>query len=164
LFDCAEMLPIWNYEKIKKTGDKRYLIKLDNYNKLPENGISKDELESTWDDISFELVEEFGISEQTRRLIDYQRQLLKFRWHYEIEGKKIFLNRIREVENKIKDIIDLKSGGQKFEKQVAILESFFKFPFDVFKMSVLRYFTYIELYDEQITELKQQRGGKNTTY
>jgi hypothetical protein len=36
IYDHADFCPIWNHEKVKETGDLRYLLKLESYSKLPD--------------------------------------------------------------------------------------------------------------------------------
>jgi len=48
-YKSLDFIFVWNYYKAEETGDLRYLLKLDDYECLPE--YNTDELEDVWDDL-----------------------------------------------------------------------------------------------------------------
>ncbi len=139
MFKSIEELPIWNFNKVIEKNDLRYLLKLDDYYKLPE---LKDDLNNIWETIIDEFYNEFGISEKYRNTLLQEKDMAMMELEYALGNKS--LKTIIEIKKRNKKT----DNDDKFEEQVARLEIHFKIPIDVRKMSVQRYYTYIKLYGE----------------
>lgn len=53
-YKSIEFLPFWNYYKVSENNDHRYLLKLDDYEELPEIEI---DLSDIWENICFEIAD-----------------------------------------------------------------------------------------------------------
>ncbi len=62
VYNSIEDLPVWNFLKVLKTDDKRYLLILDNYFDLPK--VDDVDLFTAWQTIQTEIVDLNGISEE----------------------------------------------------------------------------------------------------
>jgi len=145
-YRTIEDLPIWNFEKISETGDIRYMLKLDDYFDLPEKVFNLDSMVDAFMDISDDLFERFGIDDRTitKMLEEKDLLILKLRW---LAGEKT-VKAIYNIKNKVVEERNNQVGPkvQSFEERIVLLETYFKKDFDVYRMSVSKYYTYLNLY------------------
>ena len=146
-YRTIEDLPIWNFNKVSETNDVRYLLKLDDYYTLPKKA-PYEELIKIYEDIYTEVFEKFKFNDSLDDKVREDKDLLILQLKI-LAGEK-HLNTILKIKKRqIKDRLDMvKVEPQTFEKKVVILESYFKLPFDVYKMSTVRFYTYLQLYKE----------------
>lgn len=145
-YRTIEELPIWNFEKINEQGDVRYMLKLDDYFELPEIGIDYDTLVDYFIQISDELFERFGVDDRaiTNMMEEKDILMIKLKW---LAGEKPFKTTYK-IKNKIREDREAMVGDKKqtFEEKIIMLESYFKKDFDVYKMSVAKFYTYLDVF------------------
>lgn len=161
-FRNIDELPVWNFTKCIELSDYRYLIKDIDYYELPNIVVDL----KIWETIFYQYLDAFGESEINT---EYRKTVCEF-WHYywkhiETEDRKL----ITKIEIKRKQIERLQknisSNSEKYdiEEQAASLELHFKnVEFDLKKMSVKRYFTYLKIYKKQNEneEIRQRKNQK----
>ncbi len=116
-YNTLETLPIGCFFKIIKTGDIRYLIKLDDYFELPECSlIDLLDLKNVWEKISMEYI---NLSKKTNKQTEIsfwlEREILNLKTDYVYSEWLIYLiERGIEVEKSIAELnfigIDIKDG------------------------------------------------------
>ena len=145
-FRTIEDLPIWNFEKVSETGDIRYILKLEDYFELPEEGFNPDDLVRVYVKVSDDLFDNFGIDDRTITKMIEEKDLLmlKLRW---LSGERT-VKAIHDIKNKIVQERESQKGPtkQSFNERIVMLESYFKKDFDVYKMSVSKFYTYLSVY------------------
>ena len=145
-YRSEEEIPIWNLNKINETTDIRYLLKLEDYFELPKIGKEFEKMSKVYSDISEKLFEKFGFDERFINKMRDEKELLIMQLRI-LAGEK-YLGAILKAKNKIKKegqaVVKVKN--QTFEEKVVLLETHFKMPFDVHKMSALKFYTYMDLY------------------
>lgn len=153
LYLTIEDLPIWNWEKIKETGDLKYLIK-EGEGDVPEG---------LWQDLQDEYARRCEIDGVQGHFMDKVIEL-----HETIRDLLICScddhnpNTAKlKVKRKLleKEINEIPTTEQTLEDQAIRLEIFFSRDFDTKKMSVLRWHKYIKEYERRIEEL--QRSQQN---
>ena len=144
-YRTIEELPIWNYNKVSESGDVRYLLRLDDYFELPDKGFELKELAQTFVDIADELFERFGVDEIaiTSMIEEKDILMMKLKW---LAGEKIFRTSYK-IKKKVRDDRQAMVGDKKqtFDERIVMLESYFKKDFDVYKMSVAKFYTYLNI-------------------
>jgi len=163
LYQDLKELPIWNWDKIQKSGDLRYLIILDDYEDLPE----ADNLETLAEHF-YEIQDEFHLiqdgaktigghyMEKWIELLELKRDALvmscdDYNPHLSVAKTKITMS-----EREFKERAESSSGEpQDLEEQAVFLEIFFKMPFDTRKMSTFKWFKYLQSYEEQAQEIRK---------
>lgn len=145
-FRTIEDLPIWNFEKVSETGDIRYILKLEDYFELPEEGFDPDTLVDVFIKVSDDLFDNFGVDDKaiTKMIEEKDLLILKLRW---LSGERT-MKAIFNIKNKIVEERESQKGPtkQSFNERIVMLESYFKKDFDVYKMSVSKFYTYLNLY------------------
>jgi len=145
-FRTIEDLPIWNFEKVSETGDIRYILKLEDYFELPEEGFNPDTLVDVFIKVSDDLFDNFGVDDKaiTKMIEEKDLLILKLRW---LSGERT-MKAIFNIKNKIVEERESQKGPtkQSFNERIVMLESYFKKDFDVYKMSVSKFYTYLNLY------------------
>jgi len=145
-YRTIEELPIWNFDKINEQGDVRYMLKLDDYFELPEIGIDYDTLVDHFIQVSDELFERFGVDDRaiTNMMEEKDILIIKLKW---LAGEKTFKTRYK-IKSKIREDRESMVGDKKqtFEEKIIMLESYFKKDFDVYKMSVAKFYTYLDVF------------------
>jgi len=158
-YKTIDTIPIWNLEKINETLDIRYLLKLDDYDELPEKGFDSDEMVKYYGDISEKLFQMFGLDEsfinQARKgkdLLVLQLMVLSGD-----KSKKTMLKIKEEEFNGGKD----NTPPATFNEKVVLLEAHFRKDFDVHKMSALKFYTYIQLYKKINATIQKKNKGSS---
>ena len=145
-YKTIEDLPIWNFEKVSETGDIRYILKLEDYFELPEEGFDPDALVDVFIKVSDDLFDNFGVDDKaiTKMIEEKDLLILKLRW---LSGERT-MKAIFNIKNKIVEERESQKGPtkQSFNERIVMLESYFKKDFDVYKMSVSKFYTYLNLY------------------
>ena len=151
-----DSLPVWNYNKVKETNEYRYLLKLDDYSELPEFDF---DLSKIWEDINFQIIDTFGIGQKELMILHKIRDIQVMKIDFVLNKKRDLITRLNILQKQLEQLQKTDDKKQNFEEQVAILESHFKIPFDIFKMSIKRYLSYIKLFENYIEQNK--KNGKS---
>jgi hypothetical protein len=158
-YENIEDCPIWNFSKVGETGDLRYLLKLEQYNVLPKIDTAK--LSIVYEQIINTIIAKFGISESlfTKGIEEKALLILKLKY---LAGEKHLWAIIKIKEKQFEEKQTDKKAVD-FTEQVVIMESHFKVPFDVHKMSIDKFYTYLKLYQDvsnraKAEHLKNQAG------
>lgn len=145
-YRTIEELPIWNFDKINEQGDVRYMLKLDDYFELPAKGVDYDTLVDHFIQVSDELFERFGVDDRaiTNMMEEKDILIMKLKW---LAGEKSFKTTYK-IKSKIREDREAMVGDKKqtFEEKIIMLESYFKKDFDVYKMSVAKFYTYLDVF------------------
>lgn len=145
-YRTIEELPIWNYNKVSESGDVRYLLRLDDYFELPDKGFELKELAQTFVDIADELFERFGVDERaiTSMIEEKDILMMKLKW---LAGEKTFRTSYK-IKKKVRDDRQamVEDKKQTFDERIVMLESYFKKDFNVYKMSVAKFYTYLNIF------------------
>ncbi len=157
-FRSIEELPIWNWNKIKEEEDFRYLLKLDDYFDLPVPDPEVIvELGFLWEKVKDQFTERFGFPDQFKRIekkrIEIDLLMLDFIITGDIGLQTLIQVKRKQLEGMIKKI--QQDSDQPFEEQVVILESHFKLAIDTHKVSVLRYYSYVNIFEADVERARK---------
>jgi hypothetical protein len=158
VFKRLEDLPAWNFDKIQKTQELRYLLHLNDYH---ETEMSFDEKESrklieTWIELYFEYLDKFGITEKYKNRIELERDAVILEAELALGGdpiKKTWLNiKNRELKELKEETENSKSVT--FEEEIIVLMKWSGVPIDSRKINSLRFFTLRQMYNEEMSSQK----------
>ena len=157
LYQSIEVLPVWNWEEIKKTGDLRYLI-------IEGEG---EGLEDLWLRLQDEFNERVGMSETGNHFHDKFMEAQELRLQeliYSCDEYHPKLSRTKIERGLLeKELKDMPVIRQTLEDQAIQLEIFFTTEPGAFNpktTSVLIWYKYLNEHERRIKEL--QRSQKNT--
>lgn len=158
-WESLEEMPVWNWQKVLETSDHHYLLR------EPEGGKDADilaDLEKLWRKLQDAFIDRFGLS---KRYVSIERKRLgveRLQLKYMSSGDKSLLPvievRKRELEAMIRE--QKQEKKQPFEEQVVLLETHLGFFIDTRKVSVSRYYTYIQVYERELESLTQKGNVK----
>lgn len=152
-------LPIWNWDQVKKTEDRRYLIKLKDYDELPKIEVPAD----LWNDLLKQYKEDFEeqgtagyvFEKFVESQILLRDEVIMSCDEYNPNLSSTIVRR-KQAE---KELENMPTGGkQTLEDQAVVLEIFFKMSFDTRKTSTYRWYKYIQEYERRIEELNRQQS------
>lgn len=158
LYRTIKDLPIWNWDQVKSTGDRRYLIRLDDYDELPNTEVPIE----LWQDLLNEYNDDFQDSGTIgsfayEKFIEHQI-LLKEEVIASCDEANVMLSSIKVKRQMAeKELENLPRSSQTLDDQAIYMEIFFKIPFNVKQISVYRWFKYAQEYERRIKELDEQR-------
>jgi len=159
LYRTIADLPMWNWEQIKKTSDLRYLIRLDDYDELPEIDVSGD----LWDSLQDEFSEKCGMTESGGYHFDKFIELQKLKRDEIIYSCDEHNSKLSKTKIKIKllegEIEEIPVSQQTLYDQVVRLEIFFTRDLDPKTTSVLKWHIYLNEYEKRINELAKSPKG-----
>ena len=140
-----DFLPMFNYVYVNKTGDLRWLLKLENYDELPEiNQDLTDELSKLWDEYQFQIIDVFGLSDVEEITLERQKELTILVNEYMITDDKSLVGFIKKKQKELKTLKANKVETD-IEEQVGHIEKFMTFQIDLEKTSVSRYLNYVKI-------------------
>ncbi len=149
-YNSIETLPIWNWHNIHAEGSLKYLIVSENYNNIDAVPV---ELIDIWTNLFQEHIDEFGIDEKYADFLKIQKKIAM----HEIDaalGDRI-KNTLAKVEQaKLKSMLDVE-GKITFNDSIAILEKHLHREIDPKKMSVLKYYTHLNLIKKTAPKTKK---------
>ena len=143
-FDSIEDLPIWNWWKIADSGNLIYMQKLDYYDK-EDYSIKAFEL---WNKVQNEYLKEFGITDEFRQVLALKKKWIKAKTDYLLTGERFKLTEIDIIDAQIKDTTANKIDVDK-EDTLIVLEQKLNRELDPKKVSVKKYFKYINHFSKQ---------------
>ena len=153
-------LPMWNWEQVKKTSDLRYLLRLDDYDLLPDLEVS----ENLWNDLQDEFSKKCGMTESGGYHFDKVISLYELKRDAVIYGCDEYNSKLSKTKIKIKllegEIEDIPVSEQTLDDQVVRLEIFFTRDLDPKKTSVLKWHIYLNEYEKRIEELQRSQAAK----
>ena len=95
-----------------------------------------------------EYLDEFGITDEFREMLTLKKRWINVKSNFLITGERFLLNEIEEIEIDLKDNANTKVGHKK-DETVIMLEQKLNFPLDPKKMSVKKYYNYINYFSKQ---------------
>ena len=137
-FNSIDELPIWNWWKVAETSNLAYLQKADKYDKEDYSLVAY----TLWNKLQNEYLEVFGITEDFRQILALKKKWINKKTDYLITGDRFNLTEIDIIEAEINETMNEKIKVNK-EDTIIVLEQKLSFPLDEKKLSVKKYYNYI---------------------
>ena len=143
LYKSIDDLPIYNFDKILKSHDLRYLLKEEikdiTYNK------NFDKISDQWVKLYDEYLEHFGLSKSYKRVIEQETKIAKLQIQRWLRDDRS-LEGIIEVEKiKLQEMNKKKKKKSTFEEDLATIEQNRGIGMNPKETSVKMFFTYVKL-------------------
>jgi hypothetical protein len=159
IYDC----PIWNWDKVKKTDDLRYLIRLKDYDELPDAEVSMD----VWNDMQGEYMQHFkdmGTSgHYFDKYLDLQKTLRNEVIYSCDEYSPLLSKTVVRRKQMEQDLEAMPTISQTIEDQAVHMELFFdKAPgaFNTKLISVYRWYKYLQEHERRCNEIESIKETK----
>lgn len=156
LYDDIEELPIRLWFKINKTNDYSLLIK--------KGKATTMECGQAWEKLMAQYVEEVGVGETYKELIDARRKLAMSQIDYHVTGDEFHLNFIRIHEEEVKSLELETTGDYDNYDTIISIERLLNIQIDENKCSVKKFFTYLKeakAESERIEMRNYKENGNN---
>lgn len=151
-YRSLEELPIWNWDRAKQ-GDLRYILKLDDYDTLPDVEVRPED----WERLEQEFFDKFGKSGTGGyyfdKYMELQRAIRDMVIYTCDESPKLSKTKVKIT--KLERELGEAPEAQTLQEQAVTMEVFFNREFDVRRMSTYKWFTYINEYERRIAEIKK---------
>ena len=141
-FDSLSTLPIWNFFKIKLSGQLIYLLDIEDHSEVIVKKEDLSDLYKFWEKLEAEFITRFAMNQEfiNRCLIEKSILLLKLE---ELTSSDPFIkNRIKAEEMKLENEEGVKTDFD-IDKTVGHVEKFMGFQIDVFKTPIAKLYSYI---------------------
>lgn len=135
-------MPIWNWEMLSKLNDLSYMLITDDYSKI--NGVNFIELRKIYNELEATYLTEFMLKSDYFEIINLQKEAIGLRIDAILTGDKT-LNVHATLSEKEIDLLSENKKSLNLNESIAILEKYLGFPLDEKKLSVKKYFTYIDM-------------------
>lgn len=105
-YRSVDYLPMFNYYKIIDTGDLRYLLRLDNYEHLPDVDVS--ELSGVWVELQYTITDLHNeLSRKNQIIFDKQKQIAMLQYKLFRIQSLLLLLRLDKNEDSISELAEL---------------------------------------------------------
>lgn len=163
-YENLEELPFINWLKIYREKSLVYLIKNVNYRKFTVNPKLEIKLDQLWTTIYDEYMDMFGMTKKFKRVMELERKIALLKCEIWLDDNKFKKNQVKIFEKQLEkerlNTIDKK--GNDYERQVVLIEKWLNSSIDIKKISTKKYFTYLELIQEEANNIKlKEQNVKN---
>jgi hypothetical protein len=108
-------------------------------------GNEKDDL-LNWEIIQNQYLKDFGLNDSFKELAELQKQKALTELEYIETGKRIILNKVRILEEKLKNILINKGENVEIDVVLVYLSKYLGYKIDKFTIKVREYFTMLNIY------------------
>jgi len=108
-------------------------------------GNEKDDL-LNWEIIQDQYLKDFGLNDSFKELAELQKQKALTELEYIETGKRIILNKVRILEEKLKNILINKGENVEIDVVLVYLSKYLGYKIDKFTIKVREYFTMLNIY------------------
>lgn len=161
IYNSIRTLPLFNYIEAVENSDLRYLIVLQNYNKLPTiNERIQQDLQAVYEEIKGQILDFSGVSDSYQIALRMQKDIVLNKAELILTGNIDIINRIKLQVSELNEFThNHEQNSTSLYKQCANIEKYFGFQFDTKNTTLYRWLIYNDIFNEQ---LKQQQHGRQS--
>ncbi len=157
-------LPLWNWIKLFTEKDYKYLIKDVEYSIFTIKPKDFEDLNNIWQKIYDEYVDNFGFTKKYKRVLELQRKIAILKCNMYINDNSFIRNEIRIKEQQLKkenskNVVD--EDGNDYNKQLILIEKWLGSSLDMKQLSTKKYFTYLEIIQDESERIKMKTAERN---
>jgi hypothetical protein len=142
-FKSIDTLPIWNFYKVKESGDLRFMFKDEADYEVSEIRTKLlAEMLEVWKQIESDFTNDFGMTENFINRLILEKRVMRLELDYYCNKTAGAKGRFEQEKRMFESGGDVKFS---FEETIANIEMFAKFSIDERKCSTKRFFSYINL-------------------
>jgi len=154
-YKSAKFCPVWNYEMVIENNDLRYLLKLKDYEYLPE--YEQIELQEHWENICNEYAELQGSSAgENDVVLSLQKAAIQYRVKHDYVMNLLNILAVNYADKEVLD--DLKKAGYKIIIQKSIPEQI-----ENIRARIKQFISMAEMKEHEAKELQEQNDNGNVS-
>lgn len=142
-YNNIDILPLYNYRKVIEEGEKRYLLKLDDYNDLPN--VNQSQIEALWEAIQDQIIDSFGISDKFKQLLRLENEILRLKLKAAIEEDRSLLTIAEVKEMQLKKNIEAQEKTVSIDDMIIAIELRLKISINELTTTVKKFYKYLQL-------------------
>ena len=134
-------LPVWNFWQVIEDNEFGYLLKLENYEEIPEYDI--EQLAKVWDDLDYQYFKYFGIDEKYYDKLIQEKKILLLEIEAIIEKSTFAIVRLRQEKRFLKEMSEEGAKIKNLDMLVSV-EKFMGFSLNPKEISVKKFYSYVK--------------------
>jgi hypothetical protein len=162
-YKSIDTCPLWNWAKVVKSGDVRYLLRLEDYDELPAVGVEKIKgLSGHYEGMHYEILDAAGIDRDSEDLIRATAYMYRYlamwratdnmRWKLKYMQKKDICDGMMEQAREAQKV--------DIDEQIAFVEAnYLKFRINTKKTTVKKWLYYSKGHRDKIDAMRRQTDG-----
>jgi hypothetical protein len=127
--------------------DRRYLLRLDDYQTLPEVPVGVD-LERVYAEIYYQFVDEFGVGVREQQAMELRRDILEMQIDLMVIGDQTLKARIALLEKRLNDMMEQGDNVNIFEV-AAVLSKDAGYDISPTRLSVAEFYSKLKRYEKE---------------
>ena len=136
-YSSIDDLPMYNWKKIHDTNELKWLF-------VTKQEVENNELlEKRWALIYDEYLNEFGLSDEYKEILNVKRKIANLQADYIIKGNRITLNYINIEKNALESLYDSSKKGSSFRESLVHLEKMQGIKINTKQITVADYYNYL---------------------
>ncbi len=136
-YSSIDDLPMYNWKKIHDTNELKWLF-------VTKQEVENNELlEKRWALIYDEYLNEFGLSDEYKEILNVKRKIANLQADYIIKGDRVILNFINIEKNALESLYDTSKKGSSFRESLVHLEKMQGIKINTKKITVADYYNYL---------------------
>lgn len=140
-------MPLYNWRKCQE-GNELIYTRVD-----LKKGSENEDIEA-WDNIYDTFLLEFGLGKDYERILDIRTEIALLQCEYVIEDNKFLLNRIKQLEIELKDLVD-KPNQTDLDTTIIYIEKWMGFAIREKETTVRKFYKLLREYQKYIEESKK---------
>jgi len=155
--------PLWNWAKVVNSGDMRYLLRLEDYEQLPEvDEETMKQLSGDYEGMHYEILDAAGIDQDSEELMRVSAYMYRYlaMWRATENGrwKLKYLQKKRIYDDMIEQAKEIKKVD--IDEQIAFVEAnYLKFSINTKKTTVKKWLFYMKGHRDKIEAMRRQTNG-----
>ncbi len=136
-YSSIDDLPMYNWKKIHDTNELKWLF-------VTKQEVENNELlEKRWALIYDEYLNEFGLSDEYKEILNVKRKIANLQADYIIKGDRVILNFINIEKNALESLYDTSKKGSSFRESLVHLEKMQGIKINTKQITVADYYNYL---------------------
>ena len=157
-YKTIDKLQIWNWFKLKETGDARYLIIRDDYDNLP--GKLPVGLKKAFDDINDEFIDRYGFTSREKAIMEKKRAITGKILDMLADDDESHLTAIMTYQKELDVLTKKQPKNQTVYQQAAIITGYFKgVTIDVHNTPVSMFYALADQMQYEVEQLERAKNG-----
>jgi len=137
VFNSIDSCPIWNYEKVKDTGNAIYICDVEDYSNIT----SQEYMNEAFDKVFNEFYNYFGISTDLIEFLNAKKAITILEIDYQLTKEPILASKLAQKKEEFQALY--RTGENDIDKLAVQLSRWVKFDIDTKKISVKRFYNYL---------------------
>jgi len=145
IYKTIAELPIWNFWEVVEKNELRYLLKLKDYEQLPECTEEQlHELYELWSELDYQYFEYFGIEDKYLNRLKLEKSIIMLEIDVALGKNTLSIVRLRQQKRVLAELNESSEEGLKPLDMLINVEKFMGFHLKPEQISVKKFYSYVK--------------------